>query len=241
MKRLRITGLVGLAKRVRQELAGPVSPERLAQLRQEVTDTLVRIERILKEQRVRVESLPAPSRKALAFLKGLDWGAVATEESPFTGQRPPESVSFRGLPRYFDDLLNRLARAAQSCPDIAPPPPVGHYSSAPEARMLSGRACDRKLEEVYRAIVSDSTNIEKEIRTKNIRPEQLKSQARELRGWFAYFAQRENFERYCAAVRRAEPVFRATCPWPAGKIAAVLIHFRPIQGLYRVRGSRGTI
>ena len=117
------------------------------------------------------------------------------------------------MPRHFDNLLDRLAR----------------YVDHPE------------LEEVYETIVSDSASIEQEIRTKNIRPAHLKSQARELRGWFAYFAQRANFDRYCAAVRRAEPVFRATCPWPAGKVAAVLVHFRPMQGLYRVRGCRGTI
>jgi hypothetical protein len=240
MKRLRITGLVGLAKRVRQELAGPVAPKRLAQLRQEVADTITGIERMFKEERVRVESLPAPSRKALAFLTGLDWGAVVPEEAPFAGHRPPESVSFRGLQRYFSNLLDRLARVAPSCPDVAPLR-AGDHPSAPGTGVLPGWACDRHLAEIYETIASDSANIEKEIRTKNIRPEQLKRQARELRGWFAYFARRENFDRYCAAVRRAEPVFRATCPWPAGKAATVLVHFRPMQGTYRVRGCRDAI
>jgi hypothetical protein len=241
MKRLRITGLVGLAKRVRQELAGPVSPKRLAQLREEVAQTIASIERILREERVRVQSLPAPSRKAFAFLKGLDWDTVATEESLFTGHRPPESVAFRGLPRYFRNLLDRLARVAPSCPDIAPPSSAENHSLTPKAGVLPGRACDRELQEVYETIASDSVNIEKEIRSKNIRPEQLKRQARELRGWFAYFARRENFDRYCAAVRRAEPVFRATCPWPTRQAITVLVHFQPMQGLYRVRGSRETI
>jgi hypothetical protein len=69
----------------------------------------------------------------------------------------------------------------------------------------------------------------------------LKKQAREMRGWFAYFSRRENFDRYCAAVRRAEPVFRATSIWPAGKSVAVLVHFRPMHGMYRVRGYPDTI
>ncbi len=227
MRRLRISGLVRLAKRVRQELAGPVSAERLAQLQKEVAQTVADIERILREEHVQLESLPAPSRKALAILKGLDWGAVAPEESPSAGHRPPESVSFRGLPRYFADLLDRLAQAAQVCPD--------------EDGQPRGRACDRELGDIYETIASDSANIEKEIRTKNILPEQLKRQARELRGWFAYFARRENFDRYCAAVRRAEPAFRATCPWPMGKTVAVLVHFRPMHGTYRVHASRAAI
>jgi hypothetical protein len=213
MRRLRISGLVGLAKRIRQELAGPVSAERLAQLRQEVADAVTGIEQIFREKHVRAASLPAPSRKAFQFLKGLDWDAVVTEESESAGSFPPESVSFRGLQRHFDNLLDRLAR----------------YVDRPQ------------LEEVYEMIASDSASIEEEIRTNNLRPEQLKRQAREMRGWFAYFARRENFERYCAAVRRAEPVFRATGPWPAGKAVAVLVHFRPMHGMYRVRGCRDTI
>jgi hypothetical protein len=62
-----------------------------------------------------------------------------------------------------------------------------------------------------------------------------------MRGWLAYFSQRENFDEYCAAVRRAEPVFRATSIWPAGKAIAVLVHFRPMHGMYRIRGYPGTL
>jgi hypothetical protein len=150
-------------------------------------------------------------------------------------------VSFRGLPRYFANLLDRLARVAPSCPDIVRPASARDHPSAPKAEALPARACDRQLQGIYETIASDSANIEQEIRRKSIRPEHLKRRSRELRGWFAYFAQRENFDRYCAAVRRAEPVFRTTCPWPAGKAVTVLVHFRPMQGLYRVRGNRDTI
>ena len=116
MKRLRISGLVGLAKRIRQELAGPVSPERLAQLRQEVADAVTGIEQIFKEKHVRAQSLPAPSKKAVQFLKSLDWDAVVTEESGSGGRFPPESVSFGGLRRHFENLLDRLAQVAQPPP-----------------------------------------------------------------------------------------------------------------------------
>ncbi len=240
MKRLRISGLVGLAKRIRQELAGPVSAGRLAQLRQEVEDAVAGLEQIFREKRVRAQSLPAPSRKAFQFLKGLDWDAVVPEESESAGRFPPESVSFGGLQRHFNNLLDRLAQVAQ------PPPaendhPRGRVGLPNATFSRLGTRCHRELEEVYEMIVSDSASIEEEIRTNNLRPEQLKKQAREMRGWFAYFARRENFERYCAAVRRAEPVFRATCPWPAGKAVAVLVHFRPMHGMYRVRGYSDTI
>jgi hypothetical protein len=232
MKRLRICGLVALAKRVRQELAGPISPERLVQLRQEVQDAVGAIEQILKDKRIGARNLPSPSRKALAFLQGVNWDSIVPQASSSGSRFPPESVSFRGLPRHFDHLLIHLARSVD----------------------------DPQVQEVYETIVSDSANIEEQVRAQNIRPEQLNKQARELRGWFAYFSQRENFDRYCAAVRRAEPVFRAACPWPTVRDpspvarvtghgaqgtghearstspVAVLVRLRPMHGMYRVRG-----
>jgi len=227
MKRLRISGLVGLAKRVRQELAGPVSPERLAQLRWDVEDAVKTIQQMLRDKGVRAQDLPSPSKKAYQFLKGLDLNSVVTEESSSASSFPPESVSFRGLQGHFDNLLDRLAQVAQ-------PPPAGEDHPR-------GRGCHKPLEEVYETIASDSESIEDEVRAQNLRPEQLKKQAREMRGWLAYFSQRENFDEYCAAVRRAEPVFRATSIWPAGKAVAVLVHFRPMRGMYRVRGYPDTI
>jgi len=213
MRRLRVSGLVKFAKRVRQELAGPVSTERLAQLRRQIDETIGSIEQVAGDEGVRVQSLPLPSRKAYQFLKGLDLSAVATEDTSSASSVPPDSVSFRGLQSYFDDLLNRIARTSDPS----------------------------QLEEIYEEIVASSENIENGIKVKNALPEQLKRPAREMRGWLAYFSQRENFEEYCAAVRRAGPIFREACTWPAAKSAAILVHFRPQQGLYHVRAYSDAI
>jgi hypothetical protein len=208
MKRFRISGLVGLAKRVRQELAGPVSPERLAQIRWDVQDTIRTIEQTLRDRRVRAQDLPAPSRKAYQLLKSLDLDAVVTREMSSASSFPPESVSFRGLQSHFDGLLDRLARQRD-------------------------RAA---LEDIYTQIKSDSESVEHEVRAQHVRPEQLKKRAREMRGWLAYFSQRENFDAYCAAVRRAEPAFRAASIWSTRKSFEILVHFRPLRGMYRIVG-----
>jgi len=213
MRRLRISGLVRFVKRVRQELAGPVSAERLAQLRRQIDENIGAIEQIARDEGVPIQSLPLPSRKAYLFLKGLDLSTVATETTPSASSFPPESVSFRGLQSYFDGLLSRLAR-----------------SNNPS-----------QWEEVHGQIVSSSENIENEIKAKNIRPEQLKRQAREMRGWLAYFSERENFEEYRSAVERAGRVFREACTWPAAKSVAILVHFGPLPGMYRVRGHSDAI
>ena len=213
MRRLRISGLVGLAKRVRQELAGPISPGRLALLRRDVELNVKAIEETLRDEHLRVQSVALPSRKAYQFLKSLDFSAVVPDEPSSASSFPPESVSFRGLQSYFDDLLNRLARPSDPS----------------------------QWEEFHKEIVSSSENIENSLRVRKVRPEQIKKPARQARGWLAYFSQRENLEEYCAAARRAEPVVREACPWPMRSSAAVLVHFRPLQGMYRIRGRPDAI
>jgi hypothetical protein len=237
MKRLRISGLVGLAKRVRQELAGPVSPERVAQLRWDIEDAVKTIEKMLRDKSVRAQDLPLPSKKAYQFLKGLNLNTIVTEGTSSVSRFAPESVSFRGLKSHFDSLLNRLAQVARS-PVSRPSWPRRVEGAPPSNRGLEAhdtRGGDRQLEEVYEMIVSASESIEDEVRAQNVRPEQLRKPAREMRGWLAYFSQRENFDEYCAAVRRAAPVFRAAATWREGKALAV-VHFRPLRGMYHVRG-----
>lgn len=264
MKRFRISGLVGLAKRVRQELAGPVSPERLAQIRWDVQDTIRTIEQALRDKGVRAQDLPAPSRKAYQFLKGLNLDAVVTQEMSSASSFPPESVSFRGLQSHFDGLLDRLARAAESSSEAgraslrpaqgrlahdtiaqaSRPRNPEHGQACPERSERDGRAPRaealalqrQQLEEVYHQIKSGSEGIEHEVRAQHVRPEQLKKPARDMRGWLAYFSQRENFEAYCAAVQRAEPAFRAASVWSARKSFEILVHFRPLRGMYHIVG-----
>ncbi len=213
MNRIRINGLVRLAKQVRQELSEPISAARLARLREDVGASLATIYRILREKGARPASLPAPSRKAYQFLKDLDFDSIVTHDTPRTNGLPPDSVSFVGLPGHFDYLLNRLAR---------------HNDRS-------------QLEEVYGLIRSASESIEDEIKAKDVRPKQLKKRTREMRGWLAYFSRRENFDTYCAAVQRAEPAFRTACTWPVRPTVAVLIHFRPMQGMYRIRRDDNAI
>ena len=213
MKRIRISGLVRLAKSVRQELAGPISAERLARLQGNVAENVRTVEQILREEHVRLDSLALPSRKAYRFLKNVDFASVATHDAASTNGYRPDSVSFTGLQSHLDRLLDRLARED----DLY------------------------RLEQTYDAIRSSSEDIEKEIDAKNIRPEQIKKQSRNARGWLAFFSQRENFDSYIAAVRRARPIFHAASPWAAQPSASILIYFRPMRGVYRTRHGRNSL
>ena len=213
MKRMRISGLVKLARTVRQELSEPISAERLARLRSDVGESIKTIEQMLREEGVRLEDLPSPSRKAYHFLRNLDLHSVVAQDISSTSSFPPDSVSFPGLQNHFDRLLNQLAR-------------------------YDGQS---QLKHVYDSIRASSESIERQIRANDIRPEQLKRQSRATRGWLAYFSQRENFDDYLAAVLRGKPIFHAASPQTAGQSPSVLIHFRPIQGIYRVRRQQSNV
>ncbi|MGC9467299.1 MAG: hypothetical protein ACP5HS_01785 [Anaerolineae bacterium] len=69
---LRIHGLVGLMNRVRDQLRAGVAPEDQDDLRQMVRDGTRAVERICREYNTSPASLPAPSRHAYEYLRGLD-------------------------------------------------------------------------------------------------------------------------------------------------------------------------
>lgn len=212
MKRIRIHGLIKLANCVRQEISQPVSSERLAQLRENTSRSIETVNRVLNDIGGHLDVLPAPSRKAYEFLTGVDFNSVDTKETSSSPDVVPNSVSFPGLKSYLDSLLDQIARGPE----------------------------DSQVRQIHDSIQESSSNIERQIRVKNIKPEQLNSQSRLVRGWLAYFARREKFDEYLAAIRRAKPVFYEALPEARKRVGSVLVHFRPIQGIYRVRWHKNT-
>ena len=206
MKRVRIHGLVKLANHVRQEISQPLSPDRLAQLRENTSCSIENVNKVLSDVGVHPDALPAPSRKAYEFLSGIDFNSVEINETSSSLDFAYNSVSFPGLKSYLNHLLDQIAQNPE----------------------------DSQLQHIYDSIKESSCNIEGQIRIKNIKPEQLKNQSRLIRAWLAFFAQQENFDEYLAAIRRAMPVFHEILPEARKRLGPVLIHLRPMQGIYRV-------
>jgi hypothetical protein len=206
MKRIRIHGLVKLANHVRQEISRPISSERLAQLRENTSRSIETVNQTLNEVGVHLDALPTPSRKAYEFLAGFDFDSVESNQKSSSLNSTQNTVSFPGLKSYLNSLLDQIAQIPE----------------------------DSQVRQIYNSIQKSSGNIEGQIRVKNIKPEQLKSQSRLLRGWLAFFAQRENFDEYLTAIRRAKSVFYEALPEARKRLGSVLIHFRPMQGIYRV-------
>ena len=212
MKKVRITGIVKLANCVRQELAGPVSEDRLLQVQDNVGRSLQAINRLLAEAGGKIRAMPAPSQKAYQFLEGINFRSITTQESAASNGLTPGSVSFSGLRCDLDTILDDLA----SGPDQS------------------------KLRQIQESIRKSSENIERQIRADNISPEQLRPQSRAIRGWLAYFAEPKHFDAYLAAISLAAPIFDEAAKHSKGGRRPMVIHFRPMQGLFRIRGYAGS-
>ena len=210
MKKIRITGLVKFANHIRNEISQPVSSQKIKELRKEVNDCVDDINRIFKETGTRIDFLPAPSRKAYRFLHTINFDSVVIEETASNDGLSPNSLSFPGLGGYFKHILDQLSR-------------------------IDGTSQEN---EIFKSIASSSEHIEKEIRDQEIRPEHLKSQSRSIRGWLAYFAERQNFNLYVVKVRQTTSIFSEFAARLRKNTMQINIYFQPLKGLYSTRGNK---
>lgn len=210
VKRIRVSGIVKLAQQVRRELSGEISPEQLAQLRRFVREHLASLDRSLAEKGLTIDAAPAPSRQAYRYLASVDFDAVATTQSQQRRRYRPGTVIFRGLSRYLEGILDEVA--------------------------LAGDA--EALAKAFDSICSSSRHVEADIAASDIRPDDLKPNSRAIRGWLGFFARRDNFDAYAAALRRARPAFENTLARRKELTRPAIIHFRPMRGLWRIRPAR---
>jgi len=213
MNTIRIKGLVKTASHVRQELSGSLSHERRDMLQKRVRNTLRQIDDIVNQADATVDSLAAPSLKAYRFLSNLDFDAIDCSDTAPANNRPVGSISFRGLRRSLQWILEQWPLALK----------------------------EERLQEVYQHLLSRSEHLEKLIDDDSISPEQLTRETREIRGWLAYFAQREHFDNYVAALRTATSCFVDAARSLPNLPNEVTIYFRPMRGLYRMRKYRNLL
>ena len=216
-RRLRIRGLVRVADSVRVALSQPISATGKEQLQRQVTESIQEVDRIVAHHGVKVDSLPAPTRRAYQFLKSVDVDTVAPQVSD--GADPPArgNISLRGLKSFWEGVLDGLAQAS----------------------------ADEKAGDLYDSVRSASEDIEQHLEAEGMRLGDLTSQSRAIWGWLRFFSNRENFDTYLAVVRRACPHFEASIRATGKLRMPAFVHFRPGRGLYRIRtygnGTRVTL
>ncbi len=212
MKSIRITGVVAFADRVRRDLSVSVTETRVMVLRYEVAAFIREVDLILEKHDSHADLLPAPTRRAYAFLTGLDFDAIPTVAASGTASAFPDpdgSVRLPGVTKYWRRMLRLLARATQAS----------------------------ELDTRYNSIRAASQNIERHLDEHGIEGRALTPQSRMVRGWLALFSARVNFDAYMAARDRARPAFEAALQRAPRFQPPAWLEFQPIRGLYKIRGD----
>lgn len=199
-----IKGIVALANHVRRELAARGAAPNL---RRDVERNLQSVDEILSARGVTARQLPAPSQRALQFLRGIDWNhAPANDPSQIVEPRLPR-FSFPGVGRLMEYALDRLTQDLTT----------------------------EQVASIRASLERASRQIERSIQHREIKPEQLTPAARQQRGWLALFSRPEQLDAYINARRLAVQCLDAARPkrWPA----PLLIEFRPINAIYKLQAA----
>ncbi len=211
MSRVRVRGLVKLASSVRSDLSRPLDEGRRARLRDVVRRSLVEIEAALQRAGTTPAALPAPSRRAYTYLRGLDLDALPLASAQ-PGTAEPQAthevreVRLAGLKRDLELVLDTLDRAA-----------------TPERRESALRVVAGSHAAVARAVGKLEPG------------ERLTEQSAATAAWLAYFASPERGPAYLQALDRARPLFADAFAKRFERRLGVHLHFRPMRGIYRWR------
>lgn len=208
--RLRIKGVVAFADRVRRELAAPISDVRKAELDRERAEFVRQVDGILARHRTHIDRLPGPTRRAYHFLSRLDVQSTTTVPAS-SSTAPPRrrgGATLPGMKAYWDDLIAELATAETGA----------------------------ERDKIFSLIERARGHVEGMLKRSGFGVDDLTDQSAKVRGWFTFFAQREAFDAYVAALDRARPLFNAALARADWFKPPAMIEFRPMRGVYRLRG-----
>jgi hypothetical protein len=216
MRQLRISGIVGTANHVRRVLSGPLGKPEREKLAAHVQRTVQQIEAVLRDHGGNPANLPAPSRRAYQFLKGLDFRKLPAPDANSVGGSPGQdgraantTLRFPGLRSFLDGVLDDISRRVSA----------GTSDAAATGRIVRNTA--ERLEHM--------------LHRERATADRLREESRDLLGWFRYFSREEKLASYFEAVKRAQdallPLLSARARWRP----PLLVHFRPSSMLYRLR------
>ena len=95
-----------------------------------------------------------------------------------------------------------------------------------------------ELEAVQLSLEKMSRRIEGAIVRRKVMPEQLTAPSRSLRGWVAFLSRRENLDAYVAAQTVSQKALQLAAGTQRRFKFPMRVHFRPMRGIFKVRGSR---
>jgi len=180
---VRIKGLVALMNDVRERMSMGIPPEHADDFRAMVTDGVRTVEAICRKNHITPDDLPAPSRRAYAYLKGLDLRHLP----PPTAGAPaaPKTVRITNIVaacNYYHAAFAKLASHAD-----APAWTVEH----PEVKRFSEELC------------AEAEGIAALCREQEGTPADLPAQSRRGYQWMAFLGDPENLATHLATLTEA--------------------------------------
>jgi hypothetical protein len=208
MQKLYIRGLVRLADHARRDVAARLTEEQNQRLRSDVVRAIATVEELLRKNQLTTRDLPGPTRKAYEYLRSLDLTAINSSTEASEAKYRNSSVRFKGLGAYFDRLLDTLARQLEPT----------------------------KIDEAFASICRTADDLHQHASEHGIAHDDLTRESRDLLAWLSHFRERAHFDTYIRAVNAARPLLEAAAGASGRFKPPVLPQFRPMPGLYRVRG-----
>jgi hypothetical protein len=211
MELIRFKGLVRVAQRLRDQLDRPITEPQLSEIRRWVKNSLAVVEQTLAKREANAANVARPSRRAYEFLRQLDAEGYPHHSASALGVPAAEPLRFPRLEWLWRHTLRCMA--------------------------VNRAAYD---DETHAALCGLSAEIERSISSTDASMPWLDGQTQAIRGWLRYFARRERFDAYRAAVARARgPVLEAIHRrWPD---AGSWICFQPVRGLLRLHEKNGRV
>jgi hypothetical protein len=215
---LRIKGLVQVMNCVRDRLRVGIPAEDVDEFRDMVTDTVRTVEVLCRKHHIKPELLPAPSRRAYLYLKGLDLNKLPIGHLDTPAAK--KEVRLTGVVTTCDYYHHRFARLAAHARQTWEP------SDADVAHLVA-------------ELRADADAIDALCREEEGTPADLSVQSQRAYQWLAFLADPENLAQHLSTLaiaievgenetcRKALPVRQRTLP--------LRIDFYATSTLYRTR------
>jgi len=211
MDAIHFKGLVRVAQGVRDQLALPIAEQQLAEIRRWVKNSLAVVEQTLTERKAKAAALARPSRLAYELLRRLDVEGYPHYAAAALGVPAATPLRFPRLKWFWLNTLRFMARNRTELDN-----------------------------ETYASLCKLSADIERDIPSAGTTMPWLDGQTRAIRGWLKYFARRDRFDAYRAAVARTRPpvIDAIRRRWPGGYS---WICFQPVRGLFHLQEKDGRV
>jgi len=216
---IRIKGLVSLMNHVREQLSQGIPAEDADNFRASVRDSIRTVEALCRKNHITPDDLPAPSRRAYAYLKGLDLRTLPLRaaDAPAAPKTIHISNVISTCNRYHDEFAH-LAAAKQ--------PPTWHTEQADVVRLA-------------KRLRSDAGAIEAICAEEGGTPANLPTQSQRGYQWLKFLADADTLEQHLTSLTQAyqkakTSAARKLLP-PTRQQLPVHIDFYTTSVLYRTR------